>query len=77
MIMKRPIFTTYGDTPIKNVKTPINRFDGDPDEEEPMVIPTTDITADERMETAISMLNSIRVLLFVLVILILICLIRK
>ena len=77
MIMKRPIFTTYGDTPIKNVKTPINRFDGDPEDDEPMVLTSQEITTEEHMEAAVSLLNQIRVLLFVLVVLKLICLFRK
>ena len=74
--MKHRIFTTYAQTPIKNIPTPIKRFTGDSEEEEETLVPaTTLVPEDEALETAVELLNQIRVLLFVIIIIKVVCLI--
>ena len=75
MTKKHFIFKTYGATPIKNVPTPINRFDGNPDEEDAQVLVSS--TDEEKIDAALDMLNHIQVILFAILILKLICLIFK
>lgn len=73
--MRHRIFTTYGDTPIKNVKTPIRRFDGDPDEED-KVIETVPVYT-EADDATIQLLEQIRALLVVIIIIKIVCLCIK
>ena len=80
------IFATFGETPIKNIKTPIKRFNGD-EEEEVVYTPQDNdyypqhpyygMPANVTEEDTYRVLYQIKVLLFVLIILKLICLIRK
>lgn len=71
--MKRRIFTTYGDEPIKNIKTPIRRFNGETEEDE--VTNNTVIYANEDVNT--ELLFQIRALLVVIIIIKIICLFIK
>lgn len=74
--MKRHrIFTTYGDTPIKNVKTPIRRFSGEPEDEENVQENT--IAYAEVNDPAVDLLSQIRTLLVILIIIKIICLCIK
>lgn len=74
--MKRHrIFTTYGDTPIKNVKTPIRRFSGEPEDEENVQENT--IAFAEVNDPAVDLLAQIRTLLVILIIIKVICLCIK
>lgn len=74
--MKRHrIFTTYGDTPIKNVKTPIRRFSGEPEDEENVQENT--IAYAEVNDPAVDLLAQIRTLLVILIIIKIICLCIK
>ena len=74
--MKHRIFTTYAQTPIQKITTPTKRFTRDYDEEEETVVPAaTLVPEDEALETAVELLNQIRVLLFVIIIIKVVCLI--
>lgn len=80
--MKHRIFTTFGATPIKNIPTPIKRFDfatGEDEvaEQETLVPATTYDVENDNMDAALIMLNQIRVLLLILVLLKIGCLIFK
>ena len=71
---KHRIFTTYGETPIKNIKTPIRRFSGDPEEE--TVTPQEEIVYTEISDNS-AILGQIRTLLVVIIILKIICMCIK
>lgn len=72
---KRRIFSTYGPTPIKNVPTAINRFNGvtDEDEDPDTLVPVY----EEENEAVVELLSQIRTILFILLIMKIICLIAK
>lgn len=74
--MKHAIFTTYGQTPIKNIPTPIKRFTGNQEDEEELTPATTYSTEEIAAGTVIELLNQIRFLLFALVVIKVICLIH-
>lgn len=74
--MKRRIFTTYADSPIKNIKTPIRRFNGDPDEDNDVI--TTEYTdAEITASMSIELLQHIRTLLLLILVVKIICLCIK
>ena len=74
--MKRRIFTTYADSPIKNIKTPIRRFNGDPDEDNDVI--TTEYTnAEITASMNIELLQHIRTLLLLILVVKIICLCIK
>lgn len=73
---KHQIFSTYADTPIKNVKTPIRRFNGDPEDEDIMQTEVIPVYADADAAT-IQLLEHIRALLLVILILKIVCLWMK
>lgn len=77
--MKRTsIFRTWESSPIKNVKTPIRRFNGEDDEDTEITPVVTDPTQPETNSDDLYVaLNQIKFMLFVLLIMKLICLIRK
>lgn len=77
--MRKPnIFATYAAKPIKNVKTPIRRFDGENEEVEPANENEVIRYAEtEEQSDAYAVLISIRNILLILLILKVICLIRK
>lgn len=79
MTSKKRIFTTYGSDPIKNVKTPIRRFDTSEQEydEQDVEIPENELCSIVTNEETYRLLYHIKVLLFVLVILKVICIIKK
>ena len=71
--MKHNIFTTYSTNPIKNVRTPIRRFNDETPEEE-------QVTVDSRIEnedTTIVLLQQIRTLLLVMIVIKVLCLCFK
>jgi len=74
--MKRRIFATYADEPIKNIKTPIRRFNGDPDEDNDVI--TTQYTdAEITASMSIELLQHIRTLLLLILVVKIICLCVK
>lgn len=74
--MKHRIFTTYADSPIKNIKTPIRRFNGDPDEDNDVI--TTEYTdAEITASMSIELLQHIRTLLLLILVVKIICLCIK
>lgn len=70
--MKHNIFTTYSASPIKNVKTPIRKFN-DETEEAQAPVENTVTTAD----ATIVILEQIRALLLVMIIIKVLCLCFK
>lgn len=70
--MKHNIFTTYSASPIKNVKTPIRKFN-DETEEVQAPVENTVATAD----ATIVILEQIRTLLLVMIIIKVLCLCFK
>lgn len=75
---KRSIFSTWSPIPTKNVKTPIRHFDGESEEDlenlnEPIVTSETETNLDDVYVA----LSQIKFALFILIVLKLICLIRK
>lgn len=75
--MKHRIFTTYAQTPIKNIPTPIRRFTGGPEENEDALVPATTFNAeDNTVGMVIELLDQIRMLLFILIVVKVICLIH-
>jgi hypothetical protein len=70
--MKHNIFTTYSASPIKNVKTPIRKFN-DETEEAQAPVENTVATAD----ATIVILEQIRALLLVMIIIKVLCLCFK
>lgn len=76
--MKHKIFTTYGETPIKNIKTPIRRFNGDGEDEDFMPNNLTYASeCTEAQAATIELLEHIRALLVVIIIVKIICLCFK
>ena len=75
--MKRRIFSTYGPTPIKNVPTAINRFNGVTDEDEDPDIQTLAPVYEDADEAVVELLSQIRTILFILLVMKIICLIAK
>ena len=75
--MKRRIFSTYGPTPIKNVPTAINRFNGCNDEDEEPDVQTLAPIYEEADEAIVELLSQIRTILFILLVMKIICLIVK
>lgn len=74
--MKRRIFATYADEPIKNIKTPIRRFNSDPDEDNDVI--TTEYTdAEITASMSIELLQHIRTLLLLILVVKIICLCIK
>lgn len=74
--MKRRIFATYADEPIKNIKTPIRRFNSDPDEDNNVI--TTEYTdAEITASMSIELLQHIRTLLLLILVVKIICLCIK
>ena len=73
---KHQIFSTYADTPIKNVKTPIRRFNGDPEDEDIMQAEVVPVYTDADAAT-VQLLEHIRALLLVILILKIVCLWMK
>lgn len=74
--MKRRIFTTYADSPIKNIKTPIRKinFATGEDEVETATQPTT---VEAATTASMDMLERIHTLLIVVIVIQLICLFIK
>ena len=73
---KHQMFSTYADTPIKNVKTPIRRFNGDPEDEDIMQAEVVPVYTDADAAT-VQLLEHIRALLLVILILKIVCLWMK
>ena len=74
--MKRRIFTTYADSPIKNIKTPIRKLNFATGEDEAQAAaPTTTVVADTT--PSMDMLQRIHTLLIVVIVIQLICLFIK
>lgn len=74
--MKRRIFTTYADSPIKNIKTPIRKINFATGEDEAQT--TTRTTTVEATTTpSMDMLQRIHTLLIVVIVIQLICLFIK
>lgn len=76
--MKRRIFTTYADEPIKNIKTPIRKINyatgENEDEANDIVIPNTN---NENYDMTVQLLEQIKTLLIVIIALKILCLIAK
>ena len=73
---KKSIFTTWAETPIKNVKTPIRRFDGESDEQEIIEYPVPEYEYEDCTNADVCLLlNHIKAMLFVLLVLKVSCLI--
>lgn len=74
--MKRRIFTTYADSPIKNIKTPIRKinFATGEDEAETATLTTT---VQASTTPSMDMLQRIHTLLIVVIVIQLICLFIK
>lgn len=74
--MKRRIFTTYADSPIKNIKTPIRKINFATGEDEVETVTQT-TTVEAATTASMDMLERIHTLLIVVIVIQLICLFIK
>lgn len=72
--MKHNIFTTYSASPIKNVKTPIRRFNDETTEETQTPVENTTVAV---ADATLIVLEQIRTLLIVMIIIKVLCLCFK